>query len=264
MLVDAGSEKGTIDHQEKEFIQNVFEFNDIAAGDIATHRTDVTVLWLEDDEEEWRRTIHESRHSRYPVCGESPDNIIGILNARDYFCLAEKTKDRILASAVRPAYFVPDTIKADVLFRNMKKEHKSLAVVLDEYGGMVGIITMNDLLEELVGDLGEELSGEGTDEPHMEQVGENLWAAVGNVELSEIEEALHVDLSREESDTLTGLVFNELGTVPDDGAQNISLECRGLLIRVGRVEEHQIIQARISRIGEEPEKAAETNADRRA
>lgn len=262
MLVDAGSEKGTIDHQEKEFIQNVFEFNDIAAGDIATHRTDVTVLWLEDGEDEWERTIHESRHSRYPVCKESPDNIIGILNARDYFCLAEKTKDRILSSAVKPAYFVPDTIKADVLFRNMKKEHKSLAVVLDEYGGMVGIVTMNDLLEELVGDLGDDLAGEETDEPHMEQVEENLWAVVGNVELDEIEEALHVDLSQEESDTLTGLVFNELGTVPDDGAQSISLECRGLLIRVGRVENHQIVQARISRVTETPEKAAGPDTDR--
>ena len=127
MLVDAGSEKGTIDHQEKEFIQNVFEFNDITAGEIATHRTDVTILWMEDGEDVWAHTIHESRHTLYPVCDESPDNVVGILNAKDYFRLPERTKETILAEAVRPAWFVPETLKADILFRNMKKEHEALA-----------------------------------------------------------------------------------------------------------------------------------------
>lgn len=248
MLVDAGSEKGTIDHQEKEFIQNVFEFNDTMAGDIATHRTDVTVLWMEDDEETWAATIHDSRHTLYPVCDGSPDNIVGILNAKDYFRLAEKTKKNILASAVRPAYFVPETIKADVLFRNLKKERTSLAVVLDEYGGMVGIVTMNDLIEELVGDLGDDNPELEAAEPHIEQMNENTWAIVGNVELFDIEQALGVDIGLEEVETFTGLVFNELGSVPSDGEQVIELEFKGLLIQIKRIENHQIELAKVTKL----------------
>ena len=174
-MVDAGSEKGSIDHQEKEFIQNVFEFNDISAGDIATHRTDVNVLWLEDTEEEWEKIIYENRHTRYPVCDGSPDNIIGRLNAKDYFRLSDKSRESVMASAVYPAYFVPETIKADVLFKNMRKTRNSLAIVIDEYGGMVGIITLHDLLEELVGDLNDEPVDENDPEPYIERIDEKTW-----------------------------------------------------------------------------------------
>lgn len=111
---------------------------------------------MEDTEEEWEKTIHETRHTRYPVCNGSPDNIVGILNAKDYFRLSEKTKDHILAHAVHPAYFVPKTIKADVLFRNMKKTRNAMAVIMDEYGGMIGVVTLYDLIEELVGELNDE------------------------------------------------------------------------------------------------------------
>lgn len=153
MLVDSGSEKGTIDHQEKEFIQNVFEFNDIMAGTIATHRTDVTILWMSDDVKEWDETIHDTRHTLYPVCGDSIDHVIGILNAKDYFRLKEKSKDMVIDSAISAPYFVMETTKADVLFKNMKQSKQSMAIVLDEYGGVVGIVTLFDLLEEIVGDL---------------------------------------------------------------------------------------------------------------
>jgi len=248
MLVDAGSEKGTIDHQEKEFIQNVFEFNDITAGEIATHRTDVTILWMEDEEDVWAHTIHESRHTLYPVCDGSPDNVVGILNAKDYFRLTERTKDTILKDAVRPAWFVPETLKADVLFRNMKKERMALAVVLDEYGGMVGIVTMNDLIEELVGDLGEDTPEEEAAEPHIQQIGDNVWAVFGNVELSDIEEALDIMIEQEEVETFTGLMYKELGKVPDDGDQNIELQFRNLSIHISRIENHQIVQAQIIRL----------------
>lgn len=247
MLVDAGSEKGTIDYQEKEFIQNVFEFNDTMAGDIATHRTDVTILWMEDEEETWTATIHNSRHTLYPVCDGSPDNVIGILNAKDYFRLAEKTKMKILTAAVRPAYFVPKTIKADVLFRNMKKEHTSLAVVLDEYGGMVGIVTMNDLIEELVGDLGNDMPETGRTEPHIQQVNENTWIVIGNVELDDLEHILNVDMELENAETLTGLLFHELGKVPKDGEQLIEFELKGFQIQITRIENHQVSLAKITR-----------------
>ena len=146
MLVDAGSEKGAIEHQEKEFIQNVFEFNDIMVGSIATHRTDTAILWTEDCIDDWDETIHNTRHTLYPVCENSADHVIGILNAKDYFRLREKTMEQVLKSAVFPPYFVLETIKADILFRNMKKERQSMAIVLDEYGGMIGIVTIFDLL----------------------------------------------------------------------------------------------------------------------
>ena len=116
MLVDAGSEKGTIDHQEKEFIQNVFEFNDIMAGTIATHRTDVTILWMSDDVKEWDETIHNTRHTLYPVCGDSIDHVIGILNAKDYFRLKEKSKDMVIDSAISEPYFVMETYKSRCAF----------------------------------------------------------------------------------------------------------------------------------------------------
>ena len=136
MMVDVGSEKGTIEHQEKEFIQNVFEFNDIMAESIATHRTDVVMLWTEDDMEVWAETIHNSRHTFYPVCDGSPDNVIGVLNAKDYFRIDDKSRNKVMNQAVYPAYFVLETTKADVLFRNMKANKSAIAIIIDEHGGM--------------------------------------------------------------------------------------------------------------------------------
>ncbi len=246
MLVDAGSEKGIIAYQEKEFIQNVFEFDDINAGDIATHRTDVDILWMDDDLDAWAETIHDTRHTRYPVCDGSPDHVIGILNAKDYFRLEDKTKENIFATAVRPAYFVPETIKADVLFRNMKKTRHVMAVVMDEYGGMVGVVTLYDLVEELVGELNDEPDEFQAPEPHIEKTGENTWSVIGNVELSDVEEALGIEIETEEDiDTFTGLVFDELGMIPNEGAQNIDLEIRNMKIHVSSIAEHQIEAATI-------------------
>ena len=246
MLVDAGSEKGIIAYQEKEFIQNVFEFDDINAGDIATHRTDVDILWMDDDLDAWAETIHDTRHTRYPVCDGSPDHVIGILNAKDYFRLEDKTKENIFATAVRPAYFVPETIKADVLFRNMKKTRHVMAVVMDEYGGMVGVVTLYDLVEELVGELNDEPDEFQAPEPHIEKTGGNTWSVIGNVELSDVEEALGIEIETEEDiDTFTGLVFDELGMIPNEGAQNIDLEIRNMKIHVSSIAEHQIEAATI-------------------
>ncbi len=243
MMVDVGSEKGTIDTQEKEFIQNVFEFNDITAGDIATHRTEVCVLWLEDGTDVWAYTIHQNRHTLYPVCDGSPDKVVGILNAKDYFRLEYKTKEAIMAAAVTPAYFVPETITADVLFRNMKKTRNSLAVVLDEYGGMVGIVTIYDLVEELVGDLGDEPEDSNDPEPYIEKVDDNTWNIYGNVELEMIEEATGLELATKDYDTFTGMVFDALGAVPSDGEQKLSLDLEAITVHIQKIEGHQIEKA---------------------
>ena len=240
MMVDVGSEKGTIEHQEKEFIQNVFEFNDIMAESIATHRTDVVMLWTEDDMEVWAETIHNSRHTFYPVCDGSPDNVIGVLNAKDYFRIDDKSRNKVMNQAVYPAYFVLETTKADVLFRNMKANKSAIAIIIDEHGGMTGIVTMNDLVEELVGDLNDDTEDAKGREPYVEKVEEHTWMVHGNPELEVIEDALGIEIASEGFDTLSGLIFQKLGVIPEDGTQNIELEMQGMQIHITCIREHQI------------------------
>ena len=242
MMVDAGSETGAIDDEEKEFIQNIFEFDDLMAGEITTRRTEVDILFMEDDMDEWERIIHDSRHTRYPVCEESADHVIGILNAKDYFRLKDKTRENVMTEAVKEPYFVPKTIKADVLFRNMRKDRVSLAVVLDDYGGMIGIVTLNDLLEELVGDLNVD-SSEEDQGPGIEKTGENTWEVYENIALSELEENVPVDFDDEEYDTLTGVVFDSLGYIPQDGDQDIDVQVEQMHVHISRIEGHQIVRA---------------------
>ena len=238
MMVDVGSKKGTIDHEEKEFIQNVFEFDDLYAGEIATHRTDVTLLYLDESMEQWIDVIHNSRHTLYPVCNDSADNIIGILNTKTYFRLEDQSRESVMENAVFPAYFVPETVKADVLFKNMKRNHKNLAIVLDEYGGMSGIVTINDLVEQLVGDLGDDDFIE-VKEPLIESIGENAWKIHGDAPLEEVSEKLGIKLISEDYGTFNGLIFDALGTIPQDGT-NVEVETHGLLIRTTEIRNHQV------------------------
>lgn len=250
LMVDASSEQGGIDREEKDFIQNVFEFDDLTAEEIATHRTDVDLLWLDEPMDTWAATIHNTRHTRYPVCQDSPDNVIGILNAKDYFRLEDKSRENVMASAVRPPYFVPETIKADVLFRNMKRSGNNLSVVLDEYGGVVGIVTISDLVEQLVGDLTDDSDTDSGDQPNIKKLEDGSLDLHGNVELGDIEEALDIEIG-EDHDTLTGLVFDALGMIPDDGDQNITLDTAGLHIHISRIEDHQVSRAHISLLPKE-------------
>ena len=240
MMVDAGSEKGTIDYVEKEMIQNIFEFDDLTVGEICTHRTEVSLLWTDESIEQWENTIHQSRHSLYPVCNESVDDIVGVLNAKDYFRLNEKTYDSIMEAAVRPAYFVPETIKADVLFRSMKKSRNYFAVVLDEYGGMSGIVTMNDLVQQLVGEIDDEDMIER--ELKIENIDSQTWNILGNTPLEGVEEQLNVSLPTDEYDTFGGFIFGTLGTIPDDGSQ-FEIEVNGLTIKVIEVKDHRVEKA---------------------
>ena len=237
MMVDVGSEKGTIDYEEKEFIQNVFEFDDLSADEILTHRTEVVMLDLEDDMEEWINTIFNSRYTLYPVCDCGADNIVGVLNAKEYFRLEDKSRESVMERAVTPAYFVPATVKADVLFKNMKKEKHSMAVVLDEYGGMTGIITINDLVEQLVGEFG---SGDEDENVEMiKQIGEDTWEIRGSALLEDVSEALGVSLPCEDYDTFNGLVFHTLGSIPEDGS-DIEIEVANLNVKVTELENHQV------------------------
>ena len=246
MMVDAGSEKGAIDHEEKRFIQNVFDFDDLTAGDIATHRTDTIFLRMEDSAEDWDQIIHGSRYTLYPICDDSRDDVVGILNAKDYFRLKDKSRENVMANAVREAYFVPESIKADVLFRNMRQNRISLAVVLDEYGGMVGIITRNDLLEQLVGSLNtEEVQCTSQSEPTIEQAENGEWHVHGNLSLRELEEALDFRLENHSFDTVTGIVFDRLSIIPEDGEQQLHVRVDRLEILVTLVRDHQVSEAKV-------------------
>jgi putative hemolysin len=254
MLVDAGSEKGAIQPDEKDMIQNVFEFNDISADEIMTHRTEVSLLWLDESDEQWAQTINQSRHSIYPICSDSPDNIVGVLYAKDYFRLNDKSHKAVMENAVKPAYFVPETVRADVLFRNMKKSRNHFAVVLDEHGGMSGIITMYDLLEQLVGDLEDDMTMP-VESPLIERIDSKTWRIHGAAPLDKVSKQLGVILPENEYDTFGGLVFGILGAVPDDGSTP-ELEEFGLSIKVKTIKEHRLESA-IVYINED--KAVESN-----
>lgn len=243
MLVDVGSEKGAIAHQEKEFIQNVFEFNDTMIENIATHRTDVVMLWIEDDMDSWKETIHNSRHTRFPICEGSPDHVIGVLNTKEYFRTADKSRENILRTAVHTPYFVLETTRADVVFKNMKLTKHSMAIVIDEYGGMTGIVTLSDLIEELVGDLSDEFSDDKGSEPELKRINDGIWRIRGNIELCVLEETLGQKLISSEFDTLTGLVFDELGIIPEDGERDIEIEIQNLQIQIKCIKDHQIEEA---------------------
>lgn len=233
MMLEVGAEKGTIDREETEWIRNVFAFDDTAVDEVCTHRVDVTALGLEESDEEWREVILQSRFTYYPVYGEDQDDIVGVLNTKDYFRLQDRSRENILAQAVEKPYYVPETMKADVLFRNMKKEKKYFAVVLDEYGGLSGVISMHDLMELLVGDLDE-------DEKEIIAVGENTWKISGGASLDDVAEELEIKLPVEEYDTFGGYIFGELGHIPEDGAKFL-LEAGGMKIQVERVENHRVI-----------------------
>ena len=244
MMVDAGNESGAIDNEEREFIQNVFEFDNLSVEEIITHRTEIAFLYLEDDLETWEQTIIDSRFTYYPICKETPDHIVGMLNSKIYFRMKEKTKESVLEEAVTEAYIVPESLKADVLFRNMKKEHQQIAVVLDEYGGLSGIVTIKDLIEELVGDLEDDIPEEELQE-QIVQLDQDLWQADGSVLLEELSEKLDMHLESEEFDTLNGLVFHHLGTSPE---VDEVVELEGLHITVTKTQNYQVETALLRKL----------------
>ncbi len=213
MMVDSSSEKGLIDTEEGEMIQNVFEFDDLTVGEIATHRTEVTFLWSDETDEEWAETIKNNAHSFFPICDESIDNVVGILNSKIYFRLADTARESVMQAAVREVFFVPESMKADTLFRNMKQQRNNFAVVLDEYGGTHGIVTMSDLLVQIV--------GEFDDEEEIEQdifpAGENTWRINCRAELEELEELFDIEEIDAESTTVSGFVIEQFGDIPEVG-----------------------------------------------
>ena len=240
MMVDIGSESGAIDPDEKEMIHNIFELDDTQVRDIMTHRTDTVILWL-DEKDSWETSISASNHSIYPVCSESIDNIIGTLNSRDFYRALIKGNDT--AETLRPPYFVPETLKADELFRQMQKTKSHFAVVLDEYGGLAGIITMSDLLEEIVGTLSNEY--DETEEDEIIKIGENTYKISGSCDIDTVSETLDVKFPDEEYNTFAGLILSCLGEIPEDNSHP-EIEAYGLKIKVTKIRDHRIESAKVT------------------
>ena len=237
MMLSEGSQQGTIDQSETEMIQNVFDFNDISVEQICTHRIDVTSLDINDSLETWQGIIFESRHTFYPVYKENTDNIVGILNTKDYFRMENKSKEEIINHAIDKPWFVPENMKANVLFQNMKTSRKYIAVLIDEYGGMSGLITLHDLIEALVGDLYE--LEDAVQSPEIQQIGENSWEIQGSADLEDVAEALGIELPTEDFDTYNGYVCDVIGRVPANG-ETFSCETEDLSIQVHSVVNHRI------------------------
>lgn len=243
MLVEVGSEKGIIDKDERIMISNIFDFDDKECGEISTHRTDVVGLDADESIEEWDRIVTNSSHSVYPVYKENIDNIIGVLDSKKYFRLREKSKELVNQNAVSQPVFVPENMKIDVLFENMQKSRNHFSVVLDEYGGTVGIITMNDLLEEIVGDLENEENAE-VKEPDIKQINENEWTIQGCASLDDVERNLKIQLPVDEYETFSGYVFGIYCTIPEDNT-SFSLETDKLIINVLNVVNHTVEKASV-------------------
>ena len=244
MMVDIGEEKGTIEGDEHDMIENVFEFNNMTAADCMTHRTTMVALQLEDSNQHILRTIRESGLSRFPVYGENLDDIKGTATTRDILLNLVGGNARKLKDIIRPAYFVPETVRTDVLFQEMRKRKTHLAIVVDEYGGTSGLITMEDLLEEIVGNIYDEY-----DKPlpqEIQKIGENQYRIAGGALIEVINDALDLHLPTGQGfESLGGLIFSRMMTIPKDGSHPV-VECFGLRIRAVEIVDRRVEWATVT------------------
>lgn len=236
LMLSEGEEQGNIETAETELIENVFEFNDIAADEICTHRVNTVILRMEDDDETWRKTIMETRHTKYPVCRGDADEVLYILDTRDYFRLADTGRESVLQNATEPPFFVPAGMRANVLFRKMQEKKCFFAVLLDEYGGVAGVVTLHDLTETLLGELKE------PEEETAQEIARNAdgtYSVLGTVPLEDVAKALNLDFEGNESETFGGYITGLIDRVPDDG-ETFTCGNAKLEIRVLEVKNHVI------------------------
>ena len=246
MMVDLGEERGAIESAEAELIENIFEFNNTTAEDVMIHRTDMVMIWVEERQEEILHTISESGLSRFPVYEEDADDIIGILSTRDYLLNVPVENPKTVRELLRPAYFVPESVRTDVLFRDMQSKKIHMAIVVDEYGGTSGLVTIEDLLEEIVGDIYDEFDPQ--EEKDIEKLEDNLWRIAGSCQLETLAEVLELEFpEEEESDTLGGLIFSSLSMIPEDGSQ-WEVDTCGLHIRVEEFIDRRVEWALVSKL----------------
>ena len=255
MMVDIGEEKGEIEADEKQMIENVFEFNNMTAVECMVHRKDVTAIDVEDDPAAILQTIQDSGLSRFPVYEEDVDNILGILTSRDYLLNDCFERGKTLRELIRPAYFVPESLRADLLFSEMQKRKQHMAIVVDEYGGTSGIVTLEDLLEEIVGNIYDEFDPQADED--IIPLSDTRLRVSGSARLDALGEKLGMDLGEDEDcDTLGGLVFSQLSEIPSDGERPV-VTCRGLRIAVEQLTDRRVEWAIVEKLPPENEPGAE-------
>lgn len=240
MLVDVGEEKGAIDENEREMINNIFEFDNKEVCDIMTHRTEIVGIPITASIKEIMDIVKEAKFTRYPVYEENIDDIIGILNIKDFIQLTEDRNDFCLKNIIRQPYYVPSSKKADELFRELQSTKTHMAVVIDEYGGTAGIVTIEDLLEEIVGNIFDEYDEE---EKEFEKLDENTFIISGVTSLDQVTEVLDVDLPVDDYDTLSGFIIGQLGRIPEEG-ETPEVEFEEIVFKVEKVEEKRIARVK--------------------
>ena len=239
MLVDAGSEKGTIEHQEKEFIQNVFEFNDITVSEIMRHRKDIFAVDINISTDELLEELskEEYRYSRIPVYDETIDEIKGVLYVKDILKNINKKTFKV-KNVIKDAYFISQNRLINEVFKELQKNKKQLAIILDEYGGTAGIVTMEDILEELVGDIYDEYDKE---ESEYEKIDENTYILSGSMPIFDVNKLLEADIPEGEFDTISGFLQDKLGRIPDD-KENPVIETKKVTYKIEKSEDKRIIK----------------------
>lgn len=236
MMVDQGEEKGSIEENEKELINNVFEFNDIVASEIMTHRTDMYAIEIEQDLYEILDEIDEYKYSRIPVYRDSIDNIEGILFLKDILKSVSMRKKIKIADIIREAYFVPETKPIDEIFKELQANKMQMAIVVDEYGGTAGVLTMEDILEELVGNIFDEYDDI---EFEYKKLDENTYLIDGSISLYELKKILNVELPEGDYETLSGYLIEKLGRLPEEGEYPV-IEDEKLTCKIQEYEDKRI------------------------
>ena len=254
MMVDLGQAKGTIQREEGEWIDNVFDFGESMARDLMTHAGDVTAFPVTAEDGEILQAIRRTGLSRYPVYDGDLNHVLGILNARVFLLDRAGAHPSPLRELLQSACFVPDTLNAAALLRDMQSRKVHIAVVIDEYGDTAGIITMEDLLEEIVGNIYDEFDPQ--EDQEIIQLEPNLWRISGSAELEDVAEALEMEFPEDEqSDTLGGLVFDQLSVIPEDGSK-VEVDTHGLHIKVESIVDRRVDWALVSKCQEEEESQA--------
>ena len=252
LMVENSGEQGAIAQEEQQWIENVFDFGDMVASDVMTPEPDVTAFSIDETPENIIQAIQETGLSRYPVYDEDINDICGVLNARDFLLNMQAKNPKPIKGLLRRAYFVPESVHADQLFKDMQSQKHHFAIVVDEYGGTAGVVTMEDLLEEIVGNIYDEFDPE---EPQpIVQVKEGLWRVQGSARVEELADVADITIPEDaDYDTLGGMVMSCLSTIPEDGSK-LTVETNGLRIRVEMVEDRKVIWAYVQKLPpEEPQ-----------
>ena len=241
MMVDQGEEKGTIKEEERELINNVFEFNDITVSEIMTHRKDIFAVDINISKEELIEELsqEEYRYSRIPVYDETIDEIKGIIYVKDILKNINKKSFKV-KNIVKDAYFISQNRLINEVFKELQKNKKQLAIILDEYGGTAGIVTMEDILEELVGDIFDEYDKE---ELEYEKIDENTYFLSGSMTIYDVNKLLDAKIPDGDYDTISGFLQEKLGRIPEDEETPI-IDTEKVTYKIEEYEDKRILKVK--------------------